>query len=311
MSRGNLRGESRLRRLRNRHRRARRDAMQHLRQQPLGHVFALLLLTLALLALILLKAGIDHFRHLGAPLQQAQALSLFLDEAVDEAGAAALREQLQSDARVVAAQAISPEAGLAELLHTDGSEDALSALPGNPLPWVVVIEPRDREAALALANEWRGHAQVTDIAEETQWRDRADAVLRTSRAVLVGLVALVSCGALLLVANAVRTIRIEGAAERTLQRIFGASEADLRRPYLYLGAIYGLVASVAAAALALLVFLLLRPALAELASAFALDRSGNQPAWPWLLGLIPAAILLGSLGAWIACLFEKDVEPSA
>ncbi|MFB9066987.1 cell division protein FtsX [Pseudofulvimonas gallinarii] len=311
MSRANLRGESRLRRLRWRHQRARKDALLHLSRQPAGHAFALLLLALALLALLLLKTGIDQFRHLGAPLQQAHALSLFLDESIDGTAAAALREQLQDDPRVVLAQAISPDAGLAELLHAEGSEEALSALPGNPLPWVIVIEPRDRDAAATLARDWRGRAQVSDIAEESQWRDRADAVVRTARAVLTGLALLVIGGVVLLVANAVRTIRVEGAEERALQRIFGASEADLRRPYLYLGALYGLIASVAAVVLALVVFLLLGPALAELTAAFALDPAGSRPDWPWLVGMIPAAVVMGTAGAWLACLFEKDVEASA
>lgn len=311
MSRGNVRGESRIRRLRHRHRQARLDAVSRLRQQPMAHAFALLLLTLALLALLLLKAGIDQFRHLGSPLQQAHALSLFLDEAIGEAAAQELLATVQSDTRVRDAQAISPQAGLAELLHVDDSEQALAALPGNPLPWVVVIEPRDREAAIALADDWRGHADVADVAEETQWRDRADAVLRTARAVLLGLIVLVVAGVLVLVANAVRTIRVEGTQERALQRIFGASEADLRRPYLYLGALYGLIASVLAVLLALLVFVLLRPAFADLASAFALHRAPAAPAWPWLLALLPAAVALGAAGAWLACLFERDVENTA
>lgn len=311
MSRNAVRGESGLRRLRQRHRRARGDALTQLRQRPMAHAFALVLLALALLALLLLKAGIDQFRHLGAPLQQAHALSLFLAEAVDQAAARELADGMRADPRVVEARTISPEAGLAELLHVDGSDQALAALPDNPLPWVIVIEPRDRDAGIELARHWREQATVADVAEETQWRDRADAVVRTARALLHGLVVLVAIGVLALVANAVRTIRIEGTQERALQRIFGASEADLRRPYLYLGALYGLIASAAALLLALLVFLLLKPAFDELAQAFALSQAPTTPAWPWLAALVPAAVALGAIGAWLACLFERDVENAA
>jgi len=311
MSRNAVRGESGLRRLRQRHRRARGDAVTQLRQRPMAHAFALILLTLALLALLLLKTGIDQFRHLGAPLQQAHALSLFLHETADQTTAQDLADGLRADPQVLEAHTISPEAGLAELMHVDGSEQALAALPDNPLPWVIVIEPRDRDAAIELAQRWREHVAVADVAEETQWRDRADAVLGTARTLLLGLIVLVVIGVLALVANAVRTIRIEGAEERALQRIFGASEADLRRPYLYLGGLYGLIASVTAVLLAWGLFALLEPAFNELAQAFALSRAPTAPTWPWLIALVPAAIALGAVGAWLACLFERDVENGA
>lgn len=311
MSGNAVRGESRAGRVRQRHRRARVDAMSQLRRRPMAHAFALSLLALALLALLLLKMGIDQFRHLGTPLSRAHALSLFLHESADQAKADALAATLQEDPRVLGAGTISPDEGLSELMHVEGSHQALAALSDNPLPWVIVVEPRDRPAAIELAEDWREHEDVADVAEESQWRDRADAVVRTSRSVLLGLVVLVVIGVLALVANAVRTIRVEGTEERALQRIFGASEADLRRPYLYLGALYGVIAGILAVIAALAVAVALRPAFAELAAAFGMDRSMAHVDWPWLLFLPAAAAALGALGAWLACLFERDVDLAA
>jgi cell division transport system permease protein len=303
-----VRGESRAGRVLQRHRRARVEAISQLRRRPMAHAFALSLLTLALLALLLLKMGIDQFRHLGTPLSRAHALSLFLVESADQAKADALAAMLRDDPRVLDAGTISPDEGLAELMHVEGSDQALSALTDNPLPWVIVVEPRDRPAAIELADHWREHEDVAEVAEESQWRDRADAVVRTSRSVMLGLVILVVIGVLALVANAVRTIRVEGTEERALQRIFGASEADLRRPYLYLGALYGVIAGALAVIAALAVALSLRPAFTELAMAFGMDRSIAHIDWRSLLLLPAAAAMLGALGAWLACLFERDAE---
>ncbi|MBX3727186.1 MAG: permease-like cell division protein FtsX [Xanthomonadales bacterium] len=298
-----------LRRLRHKHRQARRGAWAQLRARPLAHGFAIALLALALLALLLLRAGLDQFRQLGEPLAGARTLNLFLAPAIDASGAQALVRELAADPRVAAVDTVSPQQGLAELGHVAGSAEALAALPDNPLPWLLTVEPVDRAAAAALAPEWRQRAEVELLADEHEWQQRADAVLRASRAVLLALAALVALAALLLAAGAVRTLRLEGAVERSLQRVFGASEADLRRPYLYLGLTYGFLAGLLAVALALALQLWLQPALAALYQAFGLTPATRPD--PWLAAAPVLAALLGAAGAWLACLIEPDLEGGA
>lgn len=299
-----------LRRVRHKHRDALRSAGRRLRERPLAHGFALALLALALLVLLLLKGGMDQFQRLGTPLSGARTLSLFLSPSADEASARTLAAELAGDPRVATVEAISPGDGLAELAHLDTSGEALAALPDNPLPWVLAIEPVDRAGGGELAAHWSERPEIEYLADEGDWQDRADAVLRAARAVFLVLAALVAAAAVLLAANAVRTIRIEGAEERSLQRVFGASEADLRRPYVYLGLFYGLIAGILAVLLVLAVALALQPAFTALAEAFTLPPA-SAPPWPWLLGAVPVAGLLGALGAWLACLFERDLDATA
>jgi cell division transport system permease protein len=290
------------------HRDAWRGAGRRLRERPFAHAFALVLLALALLALLLLKGGIDQFQRLGSPLVGARTLSLFLSPGADQASARVLATELAEDARVATVDLISPGDGLAELTHVVGSQEALAALPDNPLPWVLAVEPRDRAAGAALAQDWAERPEIEYLADEGEWQDRADAVLRAARALFVVLFALVVVAVVLLAGNAVRTIRVEGAQERALQRVFGASEADLRRPYVYLGLLYGLIAGALALLAALAVRVALAPAFAALAGIFSVANGDVAPAWPWLLATVPAAGLLGALGAWLGCLFERDLE---
>ncbi|MDZ3823298.1 MAG: permease-like cell division protein FtsX [Pseudoxanthomonas sp.] len=300
---------ARLRRLHQKHRQARRAAWAQLRARPMAHGFALALLALALLALLLLRSGLDQFRHLGEPLAGTRTLNLFLAPAVDAAAAAALARELAADGRVAAVDAISPAQGLAELGHVAGSAEVLAALPDNPLPWLLAVEPVDRAAGAALAADWRSRAEVELLADEHDWQQRADAVLRAARAAMLALALLVALAVLLLAAGTVRTLRLEGAAERALQRVFGASEADLRRPYLYLGLAYGLLAGLLAVALALALQLWLQPALAALYQALGLAPATRFD--PWLLATPLLAALLGAAGARLACLFEPDLEAGA
>lgn len=300
-----------VRRVRARHRDALRTAVRRLSERPLAHAFALGLLALALLALLLLRGAFEQAQRLGMPLHGARTLSLFLSASADEASARVLADQLRGDPRVGTVDLLSPNDGLAELVHVDGSAEALAALPDNPLPWVLAVEPRDRAAGKALVTDWRERPEIEYIADESGWQERADAVLRTGRAVVLTLAVLVGLAALLLAAGAVRTLRVEGAGERALQRMFGATEADLRRPYVYLGALYGLIAGALAVGLALAVWLALKPGLSALIDAFALDPAVAAPSWPWLIAAVPVAVALGAVGAWLGCLFEPDLEPSA
>ncbi|MCK9489978.1 MAG: permease-like cell division protein FtsX [Xanthomonadales bacterium] len=295
-------------RWRRRHRQALAHAGRRLRERPGAHVFALALLTVAVLAVFLLWLGLHQFQHLGRPLDQARTLSLFLDPQLDEAAAAVLADELAADPRVAVVEAISPEQGLAELSLIRADQGVFEALPDNPLPWVLAVDPVDRGAATDLAEAWRQRPQVEYLADEGEWHDRAAAVLAIARAVALLIAGLVGLASLLLVATAVRTIRVEGREERALQRVFGATEADLRRPYLYLGLLYGLLAGLLAMLLAGALLLALQPALAGLAAAFDLSLSRHD--LPWMM--LPAMPLLAGLaavaGAWLGCRFEPDLE---
>lgn len=300
-------GGGRVARFGRKHRDALRAAAARLRERPFAHAFALALLALALMFLLLLKLGGDQFQALGSPLSGARTLSLFLSPEGDEATAHALAGELSADARVATVDAISPADGLRELAHVHGSSEALAALPDNPLPWVLAVEPVDRDAGAALAGDWRERPEIEYLTDESGWQDRADAVLTASRRLAMVLAALIAVAVLMLAANAVRTIRVEGADERALQRMFGATESDLRRPYVYLGALYGVIAGATAAGLSLAIMLLLRPAFLLLADTF--NAPVDAPAgWLPLLSCIPVAAVLGAIGAWLGCLAERDLE---
>ncbi len=291
-----------------RHREAWRSAWRRLRERPGAHAFALGLLALALLALVLLRAGVEQFRDLGAPLGEARTLSLFLDPALDQAAVNALADELENDSRILRMDRISPEQGLGELLGDDSRQQALAALPENPLPWVLALDPVDRVAGEALVAELSAHDAVQHITDDGDWHDRADAVLGAARLLVTVLSVLVGVAAVLLAANAVRTMRVEGREERALQRVFGATEADLRRPYLYLGALYGLIAGVLALLLAWMVLLALRPGFTALAEALQLTSEVSWVPPLWALAMPLLAALLGAIGAWFGCRFEPDLE---
>jgi cell division transport system permease protein len=108
---------------------------------------------------------------------------------------------------------------------------------------------------------------------------------------------LLGLGALLVVGNTVRLDIQSRREEIGVQQLLGATDGFIRRPFLYLGAWYGLAAGVFAIGLLTLAAIALRAPLAELASRYGsrFMLAGFDP--PTALGVVLGAAALGWFGA--------------
>ncbi len=231
-------------------------------------------------------------------VQQSREVSVFLDADVDAGRAEALAGRLRARDDVAAVELRTPEDGLAQL-RAAGLGEAIDALGGeaNPLPTLLVVSPAGDEALLAAALEALPEADL--VQHDALWRQRLDGWLRFGNRAALVLAALLGLGALLVVGN---TVRLDIQARReeigVLQHL-GASDGFIRRPFLYLGAWYGLGAGLVAIALLSAAALALRTPLAELAASYGshFALSGFDPVAA--LAVVAGAALLGWLGAGI------------
>jgi cell division transport system permease protein len=233
-------------------------------------------------------------------VQQAREISVFLKADVDAARAQALADALRARNDIQQVELRTPEQGLQQLREA-GLGDAIDALgPGagdNPLPSLLIVTPAGDEAMLANSLQTLPEADL--VQHDAQWRQRLDGWLRFGNRAALVLAALLGLGALLVVGNTVR-LDIQSRREEigVLQHL-GATDGFIRRPFLYLGAWYGLAAGALAIALLTLAALALRAPLAELAasygSRFMLD--GFTPAAA--LCVVAGAVVLGWLGAGV------------
>jgi cell division transport system permease protein len=264
------------------------------------------LLTIGVMAIALaLPVGLwvvlGNVARFAGEVQVSRQVSVFLKPDVDATRANALRSQLRARGDVAAVQLRSPAQGLVQLRDRAGLGDAIDALAAtgdaNPLPYMLLVTPRGDE--LLLAESLRALPEVDIVQQDAQWRQRLDGWLRFGGRVALVLAALLGLGALLVVGNTVRLDIQSRREEIGVLQLLGASDGFIRRPFLYLGAWYGLAAGGAALGLLTLAWLALRAPLAELAgsygSHFALAGVNPVQAIIVLLG----ATLLGWLGAGI------------
>lgn len=241
--------------------------------------------------------ALGNVRHFAGSVQQSRQIDLFLKQDVDAARAQALATQLRGRGDVAGVELRTPQQGLAEFRELSGLGEAIDALDGNPLPFRLSVTPRQDETTLAQALQNLPEADL--VRHDAVWRQRLDGWLGFGERLAWVLAVLFGLGALLVVGNTVRLDIQSRREEIGVLQLLGASDGFIRRPFIYLGAWYGLAAGALALGLLLAADIALREPLAALArsygSRFALG--GLDPAHAAIV--LAAATAIGWLGAWL------------
>jgi cell division transport system permease protein len=278
-------------------------SLHALRQRPFGTLLTVAVMGFALalpLAFYLLLANVQR---LSGSVGESRAISVFLQLPPNAAVADALANQLRARADISDVAVKTPQQGLSELASVQGFGEALHALAENPLPYVLLIQPRQdlgREQTDALVKDLRALPHVDGVQDNGAWRARLDAFIALGQRITALLAALLALAALGVTGNSVRLDIRSRSEEIIVQRLVGASAGFVRRPFLYEGVWYGALAGLIAVVLVIaLESGLAAPVHALSASYDGRIAFGGLPVW--LLILVPlAAALLGWVGAFLA-----------
>ena len=280
-----------------------RDSLRQLARRPLGSALTVAVMGLALALPLAFYLLLTNLQHLATALGDSQSVSVFLKSGVATDSADRLAARLRGRADVAGVTVRTPQQGLAELAAMQGFGDAIQSLPDNPLPFVVLVEPRvgaDRAQVEAMVAAVRALPDVDLVQDNGQWRARLDALVALGRRVMLLLAVLLGAAAVLVIGNTVRLDLRSRGDEIAVQRLIGASAAFVRRPYLYEGAWYGLAAGVVAIGLVLLLEAVLALPVRDLVASYAGRLHLGGLSWVTLGIALAIAIALGWLGALIA-----------
>ncbi len=282
-------------------------SLRRLAARPFGSLLTIAVMGLALTLPLAFYLLLGNVQHLGDVLGRNQAISVFMQPGLGAQPAQLLARQLGERPGVAKVTLKTPQQGMDELAKMQGFPSALKTLGDNPLPYVLLLQPRAGEGAAAidqLVAEVRAMHSVDMVQDSGSWRQRLDALLGVGNRAALVLAALLALGALLVVGNTVRMDIASRSEEINVLLLVGASGAFVRRPYLYAGIWYGLFSGVLAALLALLIEFALATPMAQLSRAYdGKLQVGGVP--PWLLLAVPlAAALLGWLGARVVSAWQ-------
>ncbi len=244
------------------------------------------------MGLWLVLANVERF---AGDAQASRQLSVFLEQGTDEARVARLVAEFEGRADIAAVEHRDPAQGLEELRERSSLDEAIDVLGENPLPHVLIVTPAGDETL--LAESLRSLPEAELVQHDAAWRERLDGWLRFGARVARVLAVLLGLGALLVVGNTVRLDIQSRREELGVLQLLGASDGFIRRPFLYLGAWYGLAAGVLALGLLAAAGAALRAPLAGLAASYGSGFALQGFTHPQILAVLAAATLLGWLGA--------------
>jgi cell division transport system permease protein len=285
------------------HRRVARDSLIHVSHRIWATLLVWLLIGIALalpggfylvqrnLALVTEhwggRPGISAYLHLEANSQQANSL----------------RDELAKDPDVERVTLITAADALAEFGQLSGVADALSHLDRNPLPAslrLILKTGSDPAVFDSLATRLRAEAIVDEVNIEKTWLERVRAMTEVVQRLGLMLAVTFAVGAVLVTAASVRLAIESRLDEIRVVKLVGANHPYVRRPFLYLGLIYGLGGGIGAAMLISVAVTLVESPLASLLGSYGGDVRITGLDAAFFAELLLAGGLLGVAGALVA-----------
>ena len=247
---------------------------------------------------------------LGAALEPQ--LSVFLRTDSKRPEADVLGARLKMDARVSDVRFVPREQGLKELQATEGLGEVVAALGRNPLPDAFVLRPKSADAAAleALAADVRAMPGVGHVQVDSAWARRLGALAAIARLAIALLAALLAFGLVAITFNTIRLQILTQRAEIEISKLIGATDAFIRRPFFYLGALQGLAGGLVALAILGASLAALNVGIAELAASYgsAFRLAFLEPGDALAVVLFSAT--LGWFGAFLSVSkYLLEIEP--
>lgn len=266
------------------------------------------LLTCAVMAVALSLPGglhllLENARQLSGAWQNQAQVSVFLERGAEER-TGGLADELRQQAGIDTVRVITPTQALQEFSALSGLSESVLVLEENPLPAVLVLdletESADAQSVEGLVEQLSARPEVDLVQVDLEWLKRLQAIAHILTRGIVVLAGVLALGILLIVGNTIRLSIESRHDEIEVAKLVGATDAFIRRPFLYRGVWYGLFSGLLAVALIGIGVAMLRGPVNTLTELYHSDFALANLSMRASMILILLGIFLGLVGSWMA-----------
>lgn len=283
--------------------------------QPVATLMTATVIAIALALPVGLYIALGNVAQVSSGWDGSTQISLFLHSNVKEQDAKKLLQHLEKHKNINKVEYISKEKGLEQFKEISGFGDVLKHLDNNPLPIVLVVHPKfiDKQAnkISQLVKELDKNKLVELAQLDVQWVKRLYTFLEIASRGIWVISSMLAIAVLLIIGNTIRLDIQNRRAEIEVSKLIGASDAFIRRPFLYTGIWYGAIGSVLAWIITQISLILMESPIHKLALLYHSDFRLSGLGIENTLLLILISCFLGLTGSWIAVSRHlKEIEPS-
>jgi cell division transport system permease protein len=281
---------------------AARAALARMAGQPWSAAMSALVLGVAvalpLLATVLLRSA----GTITASLDTEPHANVYLAVDATDEDVKRIGEALRTHPEARSVRFVSRVQALEELKGTTHLAELLAALDRNPLPHAFTVRLRSADAArLEEARiAWSAWPKVDQVASDFEWAGRLARWVRLGHRLLAGVALALAAAVAFIIGHLIRLQVVTRREEIQVSQLIGATGADVRRTFLYHGALQGGLAALAGLGFGAAAVAWIRYEMSALAPAYASELKAVFLSPMECVAAVAAVAVLGLAGSWIA-----------
>ncbi len=290
-------------------------SLGRLTSKPAATILTVAVIAIALALPANLYIALSNIGKMSNDWDNSTRISLFLHTHVEQDKAENLLEELEKNTAIKNITLISKSDGLEQFKETSGFGDAMKYLEANPLPIVLAVQPgiedKHPEKIKKLVEGLNNNELVEFAQLDMQWVKRLYSFLQIANRSIWIISCMLGIAVLLIVGNTIRLDIQNRREEIVVSKLIGASDAFIKRPFLYTGFWYGIIGGALAWVGTQITLFVMDAPTHELAMLYFNDfhLSGLSLSDTFLLIII--SCLLGLTGSWLTVSRQlKKIEPN-
>jgi len=245
--------------------------------------------------------------------RSSSQIGLYLDLDISEKQARALEKQIAKMENVTSTRFVSRESSLEEFRQNSGFGKSIDTLSSNPLPHTIIVEPDEADTFTVrnLLNSLQAMPEVEIAKLDTEWLERLYTIIEIAKRSVIIITILFAFAVLLIIGNTIRLDIQNRYQEIIVTKLIGATDAFIRRPFLYGGVWYGLLGGIISWLIVEIGYLAIAGPLERLNLLYQSDMNLITFSFHDFIILITSSTLLGLAGSWIAVARHlNQIEPT-